>query len=186
MVERGAHLIDADRIAREVVQPGGPAYQPLVERFGRRILTPDTTIDRKALASLVFADAEELAALNSITHPAVGSVMALRRRSHEGTDHVVLLDVPLLEPAHREAYGLDAIVVVDCPVELAIERLVTQRSFDREDAEARVAAQVGRAERVAIADYVIDNSGDRRALVSQVDEVWERLVSLERAKRDLA
>jgi dephospho-CoA kinase len=184
MVERGGVLIDADRIAREVVEPGGPAYQPLVERFGRRILTPQGTIDRRVLASLAFADPDELSALNSITHPAVGAVMLEHRQSMDGTDQVVLLDIPLLKPAHRELLSLDVVVVVDCPVEMAIDRLVGQRGFDRADAEARVAAQIARDERVSGADFVIDNSGGRKDLESQVDEVWDKLVVLERAKHE--
>jgi dephospho-CoA kinase len=120
LVERGAILIDADRIAREVVVPGGPAYQPLVDRFGPGILAPDHTIDRAALAALAFADAESLAALNAITHPAISAVMAQRRAAEEGGDGVVVLDVPLLKPAHREILSLDVVVVVDCPVEVAV------------------------------------------------------------------
>jgi len=182
MEERGALLIDADRVAREVVEPSGPAYGPLVERFGRRILSADGTIDRKALAALAFADPKELEALNAITHPAIGVVMVERRREAEGTDRVVLLDIPLLRPVHRQVLSLDAVAVVDCPVDVAIERLVVQRGFDRGDAEARVSAQIGRDERIAGAEFVIDNSGDLAHLRSQTLEVWEELTRLERAK----
>ncbi|MGD0321564.1 MAG: dephospho-CoA kinase [Acidimicrobiales bacterium] len=182
MVDRGAVLIDADSIAREVVEPEGPAYQPLIERFGSRILAPDATLDRKALAALVFADAKKVAALNRITHPAVAAVMIERCRAHQGTDRVVLMDIPLFYPLHREILSIDVVVVVDCPVELAVERLVEQRGFDRADAQARVSAQVGRAERIAGADIVIDNSADREALASQVEKVWAQLVDLEHAK----
>ena len=124
LVQRGAVLIDADRIAREVVVPGGPAYQPLVDRFGAGILAPDGTIDRAALAAVAFADAESLAALNAITHPAISAVMAERRAAEEGGDRVVVLDIPLLKPEHRDVLSLDVVVVVDCPVEVAVERLV--------------------------------------------------------------
>jgi dephospho-CoA kinase len=108
--------------------------------------------------------------------------MIERCRAHQGTDRVVLLDIPLLHPTHREILSLDVVVVVDCLVELAVERLVEQRGFDRADAQARVSAQMGRAERVAGGDFVIDNSVDRDALVSQVENVWAQLVDLERAK----
>ncbi len=121
LVERGAVLIDADRIAREVVVPGGPAYQPLVDRFGPGILAADRTIDRAALAAVAFADAESVAALNAITHPAISAVMAQRRAAEEDGDGVVVLDVPLLKPAHRDILSLDVVVVVDCPVEIAVE-----------------------------------------------------------------
>ena len=182
LVERGAVLIDADRIAREVVVPGGPAYQALVDRFGTGILGPGGPIDRKALATLAFADADSLAALNAITHPAIASVMAERRAAEEGGDHVVVLDVPLLKPAHRDILSLDIVVVVDCPVEIAVERLVGQRGFSREDAEARITAQVSREERRAGADFVIDNSSDRAHLGAEVDRVWAALQARARSR----
>jgi len=177
LVQRGAVLIDADRIAREVVVPGGPAYQPLVDRFGPGILAPDGTVDRPSLAAVAFADAESLAALNAITHPAISAVMAQRRAAEAGGDHVVVLDIPLLKPEHRDVLSLDLVVVVDCPVEVAVDRLVRQRGFSRQDAEARVAAQVGREERRRGADFVIDNSGDRARLDTEVDRVWASLAA---------
>jgi dephospho-CoA kinase len=183
LVERGAVLIDADRIAREVVVPGGPAYQPLVERFGTGILAPDGTIDRAALAAVAFVDADAVAALNGITHPAIGAVMAQRRAAQEGGDGVVVLDIPLLQPAHRDLLTLDVVVVVDTPVEIAVERLVGQRGFTVEDAQARMAAQVTRQERRQGADFVVDNSGDRARLVAEVDRVWAALEAWPRAGR---
>jgi dephospho-CoA kinase len=177
LVERGAVLIDADRIAREVVVPGGAAYQPLIERFGPDILAPDRTIDRAALAAIAFADAESLQALNAITHPAISAVMAQRRAEQEGGDKVVVMDIPLLKPAHRAALALDVVVVVDCPLDIAVERLVGQRGFTRHDAEARIAAQATREERREGADLVIDNAKDRAHLVVEVDRVWAALRS---------
>jgi dephospho-CoA kinase len=183
LVGHGAVLIDADRIAREVVVPGGPAYQPLVERFGAGILAADGTIDRAALAALAFVDADSVAALNAITHPAISAVMAQRRADEEGGDRVVVLDIPLLKAAHREVLSLDVVVVVDCPLDIAVERLVGQRGFTRQDAEARIAAQVTRQERCEGADFVIDNSGDRARLVAEVDRVWAALEAWPRAGR---
>ncbi|HLN42516.1 MAG TPA: dephospho-CoA kinase [Acidimicrobiales bacterium] len=177
LVQRGAVLIDADRIAREVVVPGGAAYQPLVDRFGPGILAPDGTVDRPSLAAIAFADAESLAALNAITHPAISAVMAQRRAAEAGGDRVVVLDIPLLKPEHRDVLSLDVVVVVDCPVEVAVDRLVRQRGFSLQDAEARVAAQAGREERRHGADFVIDNSGDRGRLVAEVDRVWVSLAA---------
>jgi dephospho-CoA kinase len=182
MVERGALLVDADQIARDIVEPGARAYQPLVERFGPGVLAPDATIDREALAARVFSNPEELAALNAITHPVIAVLMVERCRSQDGTDRVVLLDIPLFAPVHKQVLSLDAVVVVDCPVEVALERLVARRGFDRSDAQARVACQTGRDERRAAADFVIDNSGDLLALVPQVERVWGELASRERAK----
>jgi len=181
LVQLGAVLIDADAVAREVVVPGGPAYGPLVERFGAGILAADGTLDRAALAAVAFTDPDSLAALNAITHPAIGVVMAERRAAQEGTDHVVVLDIPLLRAPHRDLLSLAAVVVVDCPVELAVERLVAQRAFSRDDAEARVAAQVSRQERMDGADFVIDNSGDRAHLGREVQRVWGHLVALHQA-----
>jgi len=175
LVERGAVLIDADKIAREVVAPGGAAYAPLVERFGTGILAADGRIDRAALAALAFADADSVAALNGITHPAISTVMLARRDAEKETDHVVVLDIPLLKPVHRELLALELVIVVDTPVELALDRLVEQRGFSRQDAEARMAAQPGRAERREGADVVIDNSSDPAHLVGQVDRLWEDL-----------
>lgn len=185
-VAKGAPLIDADRIAREVVEPGGPAFGPLVDRFGDGILAADGTIDRAALAERAFADEEGVAALNAITHPAIGAVMAERRAALEGSDQVVILDVPLLTPAHREVLSLDVVVVVDCDPEVAIHRLVTHRGFSERDARARMAAQPSRAERLEGADLVIDNSGDRTRLTSEVDRIWTELVARARGKSTTA
>lgn len=182
LVGHGAALIDADRIAREVVVPGGPAYAPLVERFGPGILAGDGTVDRAALAAAAFADPAALADLNAITHPAIGAVMAERRAALEGTDAVVLLDVPLLTPAHRDLLSLDVVLVVDCDPDTALARLVEQRGMDPADARARMAAQATRQERLAGADLVVDNGGSREQLRAEVDRVWADLVERARAK----
>jgi dephospho-CoA kinase len=176
LVERGAVLIDADRIAREVVAPGGAAYQPLIDRFGPDIVAADGTLDRAALAAVAFADEESLAALNAITHPAISVVMLERRDAELETDHVVVLDIPLLKPVHRELLALACVVVVDTPVEVALDRLMSQRGFSRQDAEARMAAQPSRQERLEGADIVIDNAGDLDSLSAAVDAGWAELL----------
>ena len=170
--ERGAVIVDADQIARQVVEPGGPAYEPLVARFGAVIVGPDGRIDRPALAGVAFADSQALKDLNAITHPAIGTTMAARMAEQEGSDRVVVLDIPLLRPATKDQWPFEAIVVVDTPVEVAVERLVALRGLTREDAEARVAAQIGRDERRELADVVIDNSGDRPHLEGEIDRAW--------------
>jgi dephospho-CoA kinase len=175
LVARGAVLIDADEVARDVVAPGGPAYQPLIDRFGPGIVAADGTIDRPALAALVFADEESRLALNAITHPAIGLAMIAARDAHEGTDDIVVLAIPLLKPLHRETVRLDTVVVVDCPTEVALERLLKQRGFDRADAEARIRSQISREERCHGAEFVLDNSGDRSALEAKVAGLWEWL-----------
>src|ERR1700727_352710 len=180
LAERGAVLIDADRIAREVVEPGGPAYQPLVDRCGPPIVEADGGVDRPALAAIVFSDPAALADLNAITHPAIGAEMARRKESAEGTDRVVVLDIPLLKAAHRETMSLDSVVVVDAPVETALARLVELRGMTREDAEARMAAQVSREERLSGADLVVDNSLDLDHLRKEVERVWSALMARQR------
>jgi dephospho-CoA kinase len=172
---KGAVLIDADAIAREVVAPDGPAYGPVVERFGGIVVAPDGTIDRKALAEIVFHDAQALADLNAATHPVIGQVMVERRAAAERAGAVVVMDIPLLKATHREQIGFDVVVVVDTPVDMAVQRLVDERGFDRTDAEARLAAQITREERRALADVVLDNGGDIDALQAQVDRLWSDL-----------
>jgi dephospho-CoA kinase len=175
LVERGAVLIDADQVARDVVAPGGPAYQPLIDRFGQGIVAPDGTIDRPALAKVAFADEETRLALNAITHPAIGIAMIQARDALADTDKIVVLAIPLLTAVHRDTVKLHKVVVVDTPTELALERLLSQRGFDRTDAEARIRAQISREERKKEADYVLDNSGDRAALEAEVAKLWDWL-----------
>jgi dephospho-CoA kinase len=175
--ERGAVIVDADQIAREVVEPGGPAYKPLVSRFGAVIVGTDGRIDRPALAGVAFADPEALKDLNAITHPAIGTIMAARMAEQEGSDRMVVLDIPLLGPATKGQWPFEAIVVVDTPVKVAVDRLIALRGLTRADAEARVAAQIGRSERRELADVVIDNSGDRRHLEGEIDRAWQFVVN---------
>jgi dephospho-CoA kinase len=172
LVERGAILIDADQVARDVVAPGGPAYQPLIDRFGPEIVAADGTIDRAALAKVAFADDATRLELNAITHPAIGISMIEQRNAHEGSDDIVVLAIPLLTAMHRQTVNLDKVVVVDTPVEVALDRLLSQRGFDRDDAEARIRAQITRDERKKDADYVLDNAGDRAALENEVSKLW--------------
>jgi dephospho-CoA kinase len=177
LVARGAVLVDADRIARQVVEPGQPAHRRLVERFGARIVAPDGTIDRPALADIAFADRAALADLNSITHPAIAAEMERQRAAYRHSDAVVLLDIPLMTPAQRDLLGLDLVVVVDCDPEVALERLVSQRGMDRRQARARMAAQPSREQRLAGADLVVDNGGDRSRLAEEVERLWGELAA---------
>jgi len=177
LVERGAVLIDADQVARDVVAPGGPAYQPLIDRFGPGIVAADGTIDRPALAAVAFADEQTRLELNAITHPAIGLAMIAARDALADTDNIVVLAIPLLTAVHRETVKLHKVVVVDTPVGIALERLLSQRGFDRADAEARIRSQISREERVKEADYVLDNSGDREALEKEVATLWDWLTA---------
>lgn len=172
---RGAAVVDADLIAREVVEPGGAAYAGLVERFGPGILQQDGRLDRQALAEVVFNDPAALEDLNGITHPAIGLVVAERIGAAAATHDIVVLDIPLLSITTKARIGFDAVVVVDVPEEVAVERLVGQRGFQESDARARIAAQVTREERRALADFVIENAGDRSALDAEIDRLWKWL-----------
>ncbi len=176
LVEHGAVLVDADTVAREVVEPGGPAYQPLLDRFGPEILDGDGRIDRPRLAGLVFGHPDALADLNAITHPAIGVEMLARKDRYTTTDEIVVLDIPLLRAEHRELLALAAVVVVDAPPEVALERLMTQRGMAEEDARARMASQPDRAARLEGADFVIDNSGDEARLRREVERIWHSLL----------
>jgi dephospho-CoA kinase len=169
----GAVVVDADRIAREVVEPGTPGLDAVVAAFGEGILAADGTLDRPALGAIVFADAEKLKMLNAIVHPLVGARSAeLERAADE--DAVIVHDVPLLtENGLAELYHL--VVVVDASPETQLDRLVRLRGTTEADARARMAAQATREQRLAVADLVIDNDGPLTALEPQVRKVWREL-----------
>ena len=179
LVEHGAVLIDADRIAREVVAPGTAGLAAVVDAFGEGVLSEDGGLDRPKLGSIVFADAEKLAVLNSIVHPLVGA------RSHEleqaaAEDSVVVHDVPLLaENGLAPLY--DLVIVVDASPETQLDRLVRLRGMSEEDARARMAAQATRDKRLEIADVVIDNDVPLEDLERRVRDVWADLVRRARA-----
>jgi dephospho-CoA kinase len=175
-------VVDADGISREILEPGGEAFQPVVQRFGDRILGAGGRIDRPALAAVVFGDPDALNELNGITHPVIGKVMAERMTRLAASHQMVVLDIPLLNIATKDRFSFGAVIVVDTPEDVAVERLVAQRGFSEKDARARVAAQITREERRALADLVLDNSGDRAALEREIERCWAWL--LERAVTD--
>ena len=174
LVGRGAAVIDADIIAREVVEPGTPGLAAIVERFGPGILAPDATLNRAGLAAIVFTDAAALADLNAITHPLI------RARSMELIDavpagSVAIYELPLLaEGGPFGAESFDAIIVVEAPMAIRLARLA-ERGLPAEQAQARIAAQATDEQRRAIADYLIVNDRDLAALESQVDGLWPEL-----------
>ncbi|MFB7606956.1 dephospho-CoA kinase [Streptomyces gardneri] len=173
LVSYGAVLIDADRIAREVVEPGTPGLAAVVEAFGEAVLTESGTLDRPKLGSIVFADADRLATLNALVHPLVEARSA-ELESRAGAGDVVVHDVPLLtENGLAPLY--DLVVVVDASPETQLDRLVRLRGMAEAEARARMAAQATRAQRLAIADLVIDNDGPLEALEPQVRKVWDEL-----------
>ena len=181
LADRGAVVVDADVVAREVVVPGGPAYDAVVDRFGPGVVAADGTLDRAGLAQVVFADGAARADLEAIVHPAVKAAMDERVAAEAGSGHVVVLDIPLLVESRAERHGLAGVVVVDCPVETAVRRLVERRGLAEDDARARVAAQASRAERLARADFVIDNAGDLTHLAAEVERCWAWIEGLRAA-----
>ncbi|MCU1497674.1 MAG: dephospho-CoA kinase [Acidimicrobiales bacterium] len=179
LAAHGAVVIDADAIVREVQAPGQPVFAAMVERFGPGIVRADGSLDRQAVADVVFTDAEALAELNAIVHPAVVAEIARRLAAEAETDHVVILDVPLLVESGRD--DLAALVVVDVDPEIAVERLVAHRGFREDDARARIARQASREDRLARADRVIDNAGSPADLDAAVDATWAWIESLPRS-----
>lgn len=172
---RGAVVVDADQIARQQASPGGDAYQPMIDRFGPDVVLPDGTIDRAKVAARVFKDPKALADLNAITHPKIRDELGRRILELAQTDHIVVMDVPLLAETTRASWGLAGVIVVDAPVETAVARLVEQRGMTEGDARARVANQATREERLALADVVIRNEGDFAQLEAEVDRAWSWL-----------
>jgi dephospho-CoA kinase len=175
---KGATVVDADEVARAVVEPGEPALAKLVERFGDGILGPDGRLDRPALATIAFADEDGRKALGEITWPAIGE--EFERRIREAPDDaIVICDVPLLvESKAAAARPYVAVVVVQAPLDLRLDRLEV-RGVPRDDAQRRMAAQATDEERRAVATHLIDNGGDLDSLSAQVDDVWADLLTRE-------
>jgi len=182
LVARGAVLLDADAIVRQVQQPGAPVFAAMVERWGNDIVAADGTLDRQAVADRVFGDPDELAALNAIVHPAVGDEMTRRRAELANTDATVVLDIPLLVESGHE--GLGGIIVVDVDPEVAVERLVAHRGFAEQDARDRISRQASREDRLVRADVVVDNSGTLEELEDEVDRAWAWVQVLDRPPLD--
>lgn len=176
--ELGAHHIDADALAREVVAPGSAGLAEIVQEFGTAVLLDDGSLDRAALGAIVFSDAEARAKLNAITHPRVRDLVAERVAAAEASDPdaIVVYDVPLLaeaDPGSRPR--LDSVVVVHADTETRVRRMVEHRGMSREEAMHRINSQATDSERLAIADVVLDNHGTTDALLAQVDELWSAL-----------
>ncbi len=189
----GAEIVDADAIVHELQAAGQPVFLSMIERWGDRIVDPESgSLDRAAVASIVFGDKSELRALEAMVHPAVRAEVNRRVEAASGTDRVLIFDNPLLvkkvsetdqgasEPGSQPEEAkvgswpaISALIVVDCPVEVAIQRLMESRGFDRSDAKKRVSAQASREERLEKADFVIDNGGLLSALGPQVNKCWD-------------
>jgi len=173
LAERGAVVIDADLLAREVVAPGSDGLREVVAAFGEQVLGPDGALDRPALGAVVFADEAKRRTLEAIIHPRVRA-RAAEIEAAAPAGAVVVHDIPLLTET-GQADSFDAVVVVDVPVETQVGRMVSLRGLDEDDARARIAAQASRDDRLAVATYVVDNTGSLEALRAQVDEVYDAL-----------
>jgi dephospho-CoA kinase len=174
--EHGAVVVDADAIAREVVEPGTPALARIAAEFGPGVIAADGSLDRAALGAIVFGDAAKLAILNGITHPAVLE-LSQRRFAEAGAadpDAVVIYDVPLLSEVRGKA-EFDVVVVVSAPEETRIERMVSLRGMSRDEAERRIRSQVSDEERRALADHIIESGGTLDETLAQADDVWTLL-----------
>ncbi|MET0822030.1 MAG: dephospho-CoA kinase [Aeromicrobium sp.] len=182
LADHGAIVIDYDRLAREIVEPGGAALLAIAERFGEGVIAADGALDRPALGAIVFGDAEALADLNGITHPAIRDLAAARERE-AGADAIVVHDNPLLVEMGAAAQ-CDVVVVVDVPVDVQVERLTTLRGMTPDDARARIAAQATRQQRTGVADLVIDNTGPESELAVIVGGIWGELASKAAARRE--
>lgn len=183
LYEHGAVHIDADQLARKVVEPGTPALAAIVEAFGADVLRHDGSLDRAKLGEHVFGDAEALAKLNAIVHPAVRELSSrlIAKAEREDPDAVVVYDVPLLVEASVD-HPFDLIVVTNAPRRTQVERLVEERGLDAIQAEARVDAQIDNTARLAVADVVIDTDGSLAHTMSQTDALWRRIVDEGRAR----
>jgi dephospho-CoA kinase len=178
LAEKGAVIIDADAITRSLQRAGQPVFDEIVARFGSAVVGADGELDRVGLGRVVFAEEQARRDLEHIVHPAVGAEMLKMMGEEADTDHVVVYDVPLLVEAARRAMSFAGVIVVDIDPEIAVRRVVEHRGMDEHDVRARIANQASRAERIAVADKVIDNSGTRDDLRRQVDEVWAWIQTL--------
>ena len=173
LAERGAMIVDADQIARDIVEPGGPALRALVAEFGEQILQPDGALSRAALARIAFTDPAATGRLNAIMHPLIRAEAA-RRLATQPEPAIVVYDMPLLVESGQDSI-VDLVVVVDVPEEIQLDRAVDLRGLDEEDVRRRMAVQATREVRNAAADVIIDNSGDLVITALQVDDLWDRL-----------
>ncbi|MDX1511226.1 MAG: dephospho-CoA kinase [Nitriliruptorales bacterium] len=180
LAARGAVVIDADLVAREVVQPGEPALDEIVTRFGRDVLDGEGRLDRPALAAIVFGDDDARRDLEAITHPRIGERILARiaevagREHIDGEDHIIIVEHPLLIE-NGQAANYETLVVVLADEEVRLARLTGERGMDEEDARARMRAQATDEERRRAATHVVENNGTTAELQRRVDEVWTAL-----------
>jgi dephospho-CoA kinase len=172
LASRGAKVIDADQVAREVLAPGSDAERAVLKRFGPAIVQGDGGLDRRALAAVVFADAGARKDLEAITHPLI--LRSVQGAVAASTANVLVVELPLLDLDRRRQYGFDVVVLVDVTNELAVSRAVG-RGMTESEARARMYAQPSRSQRLEAADWVLDNNGDLAHLEEQVERLWRHV-----------
>ena len=172
LAERGAGVVDADVVARSVVEVGRPAWQQLRDAFGDGVLAPDRTLDRALVAEIVFNDPSALRRLNRITHGAIG-IEIVAQLEALGPRDLAVIALPLYRKEHREIFKLDEVWCVDAPVDVAIARLTGPRALSEADARARIAAQPTNDERLAVADVALHNAGTLEDLHRRIDEILD-------------
>lgn len=173
LAERGAKIIDADAVTKELQQPGTETLAVMAEALGAEIIGPDGALDRAKVAEIAFNDKSKLDALNNIMHPAVRREMARQTKVAAEAGQLVVQDIPLFaETDYYLRFQWSGVIVVDTPPDVAVARLMQYRGFTEADARARLAAQATREARLARADYVIDNGGAPEALDAEVDRCW--------------
>ena len=181
---RGAKLVDADEVVRELQRPNGEIFTNLVQEFGEMIINEDGQLNRQKLADIAFSNPADLEKLNKIVHPAVGKEMGKRRNAFIRQGYIVLVDIPLLVTpegtlARTEYQDFTGKIVIDCDEKIAVARLVKFRGFREDDAWARIDKQASRKQRLEFADFVIDNNGDNDSLELQIDSCWSWMASLD-------
>lgn len=176
LARRGALLIDLDRIAREIVEPGQPSLEAIAREFGQAVLQPDGTLDRKKLGSIVFADTDRRKALERITHPAIRAVMKERMQACESEfpERLTVVDVPLLYESRLTSY-FSKVMVVYVPRDEQLRRLIERDKLSATEAERRLAAQMDIEEKKRLADYVIDNGGSLEDTERQIERLWREM-----------
>ncbi|MCP5029190.1 MAG: dephospho-CoA kinase [Actinomycetia bacterium] len=178
LADLGASIIDADGLARDLQRSGGAAFEAMVGHFGPGIVGSDGELDRPSVAALVFNDEEALATLNKLVGPLIRTEIRHQATELADTDGVVILDIPLLAEG-RHIYGNSAAIVIDIPTETAVSRLVEHRGMEQGDAEARIRNQASRHDRLALADFVVDNSGTPEELEAEISRCWSWLATLD-------
>ncbi|MED5541546.1 MAG: dephospho-CoA kinase, partial [Actinomycetota bacterium] len=186
LLSRGAEVVDVDALGREIIEPGGIAVSSVVDRFGSSVSGADGGIDRAALASIVFGDEEQLAALEEISHPAINELLDLRVDGIKKPDSIIIFDMAVLfesQLGYANEHPYEIVVVVEAPISDRLDRLETQRGVSREDALARIESQASDEERRSVAQFVIANGDDLTSLAAAVDELWSELEQLLASKQ---